>query len=70
MTLNASYYTIDDCDSTLVLHLTVIPETEQTALDEIKENGRENEWLRVIHDGQLFIIRKEEMYNILGTKIQ
>lgn len=70
MTLNASYYTIDDCDSTLVLHLTVIPETEQTALDEIKENGREDEWLRVIRDGQLFIIRKEEMYNILGTKIQ
>ena len=70
MTLNASYYTVDDCDSTLVLHLTVIPETEQTALDEIQGEGVTVEWMRVIRDGQLFIIRKEEIYSILGTKIQ
>lgn len=65
LTLYASYYTEDDCDSTLVLHLTV--KDRPMALPSTPSS--ENYSRKVLQNGRLYIIRKDEKYTILGTKI-
>ena len=71
ITLSASYYTDDDCDSTLVLHLTVEPEEVITALEEVSNDQLQTtNYQKLLINGKLFIIRKDEIYDILGTKIK
>ena len=70
MTLYASYYTEQDCDSTIVLHLTVLPRPVTTNLPYAEPGAPEPGARKVLLNGQLYIIREEEKYNILGTKIQ
>lgn len=69
MTLNASYYTEYDCDSTLILHLTVVEKSAPQALPDTP-SGTESYSRKVVTNGRLYIIRKDEKYTILGTKIK
>ena len=67
MTLSAWYYSEDDCDSTMVLHLHVLPVT--TGLNDTTPTKRVTR--KVFYNGQLYIIREDEtLYTILGNKIQ
>lgn len=66
MTLTAEYWSDDFCDSIRVLHLTindVFMALPYTPSDEHYSQ-------KVLINGQLYIIRKDEKYTILGTKIQ
>jgi len=67
--LSASYYTIDDCDSTLILHLTIEPEAIMADVEQSPTNHQRI--TKIILNGRLYIIRDDEtMYDILGTKIK
>ncbi len=68
MTLSATYYTVDDCDSTLVLHLTVRPiATDMETTAETDKRCAQ----KVFYNGHLYIIREDEsIYDILGKKIK
>ena len=69
-TLYTTYYSVYDCDSTIVLHLTVnaVPVIEGLEDAEIS-SGRAAR--KVLVNGKIYIIRKDEkMYDILGKKIQ
>ena len=67
--LEATYYSIDDCDSTLVLHLTVQPEPVTTGLPNLPKSAGKVQ--KVLYNGKLYIIRKDEhIYDILGKKIK
>lgn len=69
ITLDATYYTIDDCDSTLVLHLKVLPEHVASGVGQTQAAQRHIQ--KVIYNGRLYIIREDEtIYDILGTKIK
>ena len=69
MMLNASYYSVDDCDSTMVLYLTVLPEHIVSGMENVQDDARTNR--KVIINGQLYIIRKDEtIYDILGKKVK
>ncbi len=69
-TLYTTYYSVYDCDSTIVLHLTVnaVPVIEGLEDAEIS-SGRAAR--KVLLNGKIYIIRKDEkIYDILGKKIQ
>ena len=69
-TLYTTYSSVYDCDSTIVLHLTVnaVIEGLEDADAEIS-SGRAAR--KVLVNGKIYIIRKDEkMYDILGKKIQ
>ena len=67
--LYATYYTDDDCDSTLILHLTVNAEPIESAIPNVPMNGKRVQ--KIIWNGHLYIIREDEtIYDILGTKIK
>ncbi len=69
LTLTTYYSTENDCDSTIVLHLIVEPrQGVSTALDS-KMVERESA-KKILMNGNLYIIRKDETYNVLGTKIK
>ena len=71
--LYASYYTEDDCDSTLVLHLTVLPVNISTDLNvEIGEPNVVSTAVKVMRDGHLYIVRREDevLYDVLGRKVK
>lgn len=69
--LYASYYSIDDCDSTIVLHLTVLaPQPIAAGLDDAQEEVRRGARKVMMRDS-IYIIRDDEsQYTILGTKIK
>jgi len=68
-TLSISYYTEFDCDSTLVLHLTVLPKQIGTGLFSVTdETIPETE--KCFINGRLVIRKGEEIYDITGTKIK
>ena len=68
--LYASYYTDDDCDSTLILHLTVVEEQNLTAIPNVPQDGNQRVQ-KIIWNGRLVIIREDEtIYDVLGTKIK
>lgn len=69
--LYASYYSIDDCDSTIVLHLTVLaPQPIEEGLDDAQEEVHRGA-RKVMMRGRIYIIREDEsQYTILGTKIK
>ena len=69
--LYASYYSIDDCDSTMVLHLTVLaPQPIEEGLDDAQEEVHRGA-RKVLKGNRVFIIREDESeYTILGTKIK
>ena len=69
--LYASYYSIDDCDSTIVLHLTVLaPQPIAAGLDDAQEEVHRGARKVMMRD-RLYIIREDEsQYTILGTKIK
>lgn len=68
--LVAVYYTVDDCDSTIVIHLTVEPQSTE-ALDPAAHESAQRQFRKVLYNGRLYIIRDDEtVYDILGTKIQ
>ena len=69
MTLTTSYYTEFDCDSTLILHLTVEPKQVGTDLETIT-NHQSPITNKILYRGSLIIIRKDEKYDVLGTKIK
>lgn len=71
MELNAWYYSIDDCDSTIVLHLTVLPKQIGTGIPATQWNEGHAAY-KVLLNGRIYIIRKEDetMYDIVGNKIQ
>ena len=71
--LYATYYTIDDCDSTLVLHLNVQPVPFTTDIRvEGQEAKVENQAVKVVRNGHLYIIRREDEaeYDMLGRKVK
>lgn len=69
--LYASYYSIDDCDSTIVLHLTVLaPQPIEEGLDDAQEEVHRGA-RKVLKGDRVFIIREDEsQYTILGKKIK
>lgn len=69
--LYASYYSIDDCDSTIVLHLTVLaPQPIEEGLDDAQEEVHRGARKVMMRD-RIYIIREDEsQYTILGTKIK
>lgn len=69
--LYASYYSIDDCDSTIVLHLTVVAPTPiEEGLCDTPEAVRCGA-RKVMRGDRIFIIREDESeYTILGKKIK
>ena len=69
--LYASYYSIDDCDSTIVLHLTVLaPQPIAAGLDDAQEEVHRGARKVMMRD-RIYIIREDEsQYTILGTKIK
>ena len=68
LTLSTSYYTEYDCDSTIVLHLTVEP---VPVLTDIPEQLTGHHARKVLRDGRLYFIREDEtIYDITGTKIK
>jgi len=69
--LYASYYSIDDCDSTIVLHLTVLaPQPIAAGLDDAQEEVHRGARKVMMRD-RIYIIRDDEsQYTILGTKIK
>ena len=71
MTLRAYYYSDYDCDSTIVLHLTVKTAEEiATGLPDAPDtHARYTQ--KVLQNGNLYIIREDEtIYTIIGTKIK
>ena len=71
LTLTTSYYTEFDCDSTLILHLTVEPKQVGTDLYQTPSlEGRAGERLKILLNGSLFILRKDELFDVLGKKIK
>ena len=67
--LYATYYTDDDCDSTLILHLTVNAEPIESGIPNVPMNGKRVQ--KIIWNGHLYIIREDEtIYDIIGTKIK
>ena len=70
MELYAQYYTINDCDSTLVLHLTVNPVPLETGIADTQRKQTQKIYKQLMN-GQLFIIKEDEtIYDILGNKIK
>ena len=68
--LYATYYTDDDCDSTLVLHLTVEPEAIESGIPHVPFNEGQHVQ-KVLWNGRLYIIRDDEtIYDMVGRKIQ
>lgn len=67
MTLDAWYYSEQDCDSTLILHLTVLPKQLHTGLDAEQSEQRVAE--KMLRNGQLYIRRGEELFDLTGRKI-
>ena len=68
MTLSAYYYTEYDCDSVIVLHLTVEPVQIETGLNEQTISRKAQ---KVLLNGRLYFIREDEtVYDIIGTKIK
>ena len=68
--LYATYYTEDDCDSTLVLHLTVEAENIQLGIPHVPFSEGQHVQ-KVLWNGRLYIIRDDEtIYDILGKRIQ
>lgn len=69
--LYASYYSIDDCDSTIVLHLTVLaPQPIEEGLDDAQEEVHRGARKVMMRD-RIYIIREDESeYTILGKKIK
>ena len=63
------YYTIDGCDSTLVLHLTIEPKQISTAIPQTDAQKDNASCTKALYNGRLYIIRKDEKYTLLGTKI-
>ena len=72
LTLTTSYYTEFDCDSTLILHLTVEPKPNPTGFDQTIFPSGEGwgEASKILHRGSLFIFRKDELFDVLGKKIK
>jgi hypothetical protein len=68
MTLDAWYYTEQDCDSTLILHLTVLPKQLETGLDAEQSEQRVAE--KIMIGGQMYIRRGEELFDPIGRKIR
>lgn len=71
MTLRAYYYSDYDCDSTIVLHLSVKTAEEiATGLPDAPDtHARYTQ--KVLQNGNLYIIREDEtIYTIIGTKIK
>ncbi len=67
--LEATYYTINDCDSTVVLHLTIQPEQIGTGITNLPKSERKVQ--KVLYNGNLYIIREDDqIYDILGKKIK
>ena len=67
-TLTISYFTEYDCDSTLVLHLTVEPKQIGTGVEGIQPSAISIQ--KVVRDGRIYIRREEDEYTVLGTKIK
>ena len=71
LTLRAYYYSDYDCDSTIVLHLSVKTAEEiATGLPDAPDtHARYTQ--KVLQNGNLYIIREDEtIYTIIGTKIK
>ena len=68
-TLYAYYSTEADCDSTLILHLTV--EAKPVPTDNAATSQRQQKVCKQLINGQLFIIKPDDtIYDILGNKIK
>jgi hypothetical protein len=68
MTLDAWYYTEQDCDSTLILHLTVLPKQLETGVGDVQSTNVQ--CTKVVIDGQMYIRRGEELFDPIGRKIR
>ena len=67
-TLLAEYKAVNGCDSVMVLHLTVDTKIGTGLFD---SNDEKSVAKKVLHNGRIYIIRKDEsIYDLLGNKIQ
>ena len=67
-TLLAEYKAVNGCDSVMVLHLTVETKIGTGLFD---SNDEKSVAKKVLHNGRIYIIRKDEsIYDLLGNKIQ
>ena len=67
-TLLAEYKAVNGCDSVMVLHLTVETKIGTGLFD---SNDGKSVAKKVLHNGRIYIIRKDEsIYDLLGNKIQ
>jgi len=68
-TLRAEYVTVSDCDSVMVLNLTVEPKQSVITALPSADNRRYEQ--KIINNGHLYIIRDDEtMYDELGRKVK
>lgn len=68
MELMATEYTINDCDSTIVLHLTILP--LESGVSNTTGNRPAQRVQKRLIDGQLYIIKEDEQFDILGKKVK
>ncbi len=68
MTLDAWYYSEQDCDSTLILHLTVLPKQLETGVGDVQSTNVQ--CTKVVIDGQMYIRRGEELFDLTGRKVE
>ena len=67
-TLVVIYTTVHGCDSTFTLHLTVKPvQQTTTALD--KADAVEDKPYKFFHNGQMYIRKNGQLYNLQGIKV-
>ncbi len=68
MELMDTQYTINDCDSTIVLHLTILP--LESGVSNTTGNRPAQRVQKRMIDGQLYIIKQDELFDILGKKVK
>ena len=68
MELMDTQYTINDCDSTIVLHLTILP--LESGVSNMTGNRPAQRVQKRMIDGQLYIIKQDELFDILGKKVK
>ena len=67
--LTALYYSEAGCDSTMVLHLTVLPIPNPEGTEQVDADGHQAR--KILYNGRIYIIRKDDsIYDIIGKRIQ
>ena len=65
--LTAAYASASSCDSVYVLNLVV---EEKPLVDALEQLSTAHKAKKIIHNGQVFILRDDQWFNVLGGKVQ